>query len=81
MPEKAKAILLCGPPAFRMHGMLHPSLLNGQSAGTTASKAMLWPCLVFRSFPFLLIYLANFGVCLIYRFCAYVISGIYVAAG
>jgi len=52
MPGKAKAILLCGPPAFRMHGMLHPSLLNGQSAGTTASKAMLWPVAVF-AVPFL----------------------------
>jgi hypothetical protein len=47
MPEKAKAISV-DPRAFRMHGMLHP-LINGQSAGTTASKAMLCPVAV----PFL----------------------------
>jgi hypothetical protein len=49
MPEKAKAIYV-DPRAFRMHGMLHP--LNGQSDGTTASKAMLCPVAVF-GVPFL----------------------------
>ena len=54
MPEKAKAILLCGPPGIPSVCMAccTPPLLNGQSAGTTASKAMLWPVAVF-AVPFL----------------------------
>lgn len=55
VPEKESESHMhaCGPPpaAFRMLAALLGS--NGQSAGTTASKAMLRPVAVFGVFPFL----------------------------
>ena len=71
MPEKAKAILLCGPPGG--HSVCI-SDLNGQSAGNdrlqsnAVASGRVWCSVPFLSFPFRLIYLPNFGVyiCLIY---------------
>jgi hypothetical protein len=74
VPEKeseSHACMWTPPAAFRMLAALLGG--NGQSAGTTASKAMLRPVAVFGVFPFLSFPFlaniscpANFGVGLIY---------------